>query len=97
MFGIGLPELLVILVIALIVIGPEKLPELAKTLGKTFYEFKKVIDGVKDSVNEEEARINKSLQASADKKKSSLSEKQKELEKEYEEALKNEEEGDGKA
>ena len=41
-FGIGAPELLVILVIALIVLGPERLPDMARTIGRTVYEFRKV-------------------------------------------------------
>ena len=41
MFGIGLPELLVIMAIALIVIGPKKLPDLARALGKGMAEFRK--------------------------------------------------------
>ena len=41
MFNIGMPELLVILALALVVIGPRKLPELARSLGKGLAEFKR--------------------------------------------------------
>jgi TatA/E family protein of Tat protein translocase len=44
------PDLLVILVIALIVFGPQKLPELAKTIGKALGEFKKTTEEVKESI-----------------------------------------------
>ncbi len=44
------PDLLVILVIALIVFGPKKLPELAKTIGKAMGEFKKTTEEVKESI-----------------------------------------------
>ena len=44
------PDLLVILVIALIVFGPKKLPELAKTIGKALGEFKKTTEEVKESI-----------------------------------------------
>jgi TatA/E family protein of Tat protein translocase len=49
MFGIGTPEILVILALALIVIGPKKLPELASTLGRTLADFKKSFDDLKTS------------------------------------------------
>ena len=41
MFGIGMPELMVIFVIGLVVLGPKRLPELARTLGKSLSEFRR--------------------------------------------------------
>jgi TatA/E family protein of Tat protein translocase len=51
MFGIGMPEFLLIMAIALIVIGPKKLPDLAKALGKALGEFKKATAELKDTMD----------------------------------------------
>lgn len=62
MFGIGTPELLVILVVALIVLGPKRLPEVARTLGKGLAELRKATGGLTEELSnarvllEEEAR-----------------------------------------
>ena len=50
MFGIGMPEMILIFAVALIVIGPKKLPDLAKSLGRAFGEFKKATSDLKDSL-----------------------------------------------
>ncbi len=54
MFGIGLTEIIIILVVALLVVGPKKLPELAKTLGRSLAEFRKTADDFKTSVYQDE-------------------------------------------
>jgi Tat protein translocase TatB subunit len=53
MFGIGMPELLLILALALIVIGPKKLPDIARALGKGLAEFRRATDELKSSIQEE--------------------------------------------
>jgi len=63
MFGIGFPELLVILVVALIVLGPKRLPEVARTLGKGLAEFRRATSDITEELRgaqqmlEEEARL----------------------------------------
>jgi sec-independent protein translocase protein TatB len=53
MFGIGMSELLLIMVIGLVVIGPKQLPELARTLGKMFAQFKRTTNDLKEQVDRE--------------------------------------------
>ncbi len=53
MFGIGTTEILVILVVALIVLGPENLPKIARTIGKTVGEFRRVSTDLQRTLNTE--------------------------------------------
>jgi TatA/E family protein of Tat protein translocase len=54
MFGpIGMPELIIILVIALIIFGPRKLPELGKSLGRSINEFKKASNELRSTLEDE--------------------------------------------
>lgn len=50
MFGLGMSEILLIAIVAIVVIGPKRLPEVAKALGKGYAEFRKALDGFKDAV-----------------------------------------------
>jgi len=61
---IGMPELIVILVIALIIFGPRKLPELGRSLGKSINEFKKASNELVSSF-EEEVRVDQQRTAAA--------------------------------
>lgn len=62
MFGIGLPEMIVIFAVALIVVGPDKLPGLARSLAKGLLEMKKTLNQVKENLTEEGEVLN-SVQA----------------------------------
>lgn len=73
MFGIGTTELVVILIVALLVLGPKKLPEIARSLGKTLGEFRRVTTDVKRTIEmeadqEEEIRAKKRIKQEMAKK-----------------------------
>jgi Tat protein translocase TatB subunit len=70
MFGMGMPEILLILALALIVIGPKKLPDLARSLGKAFGEFKNASKDFKEALNAEAppSETQKNLKAPENKK-----------------------------
>jgi sec-independent protein translocase protein TatB len=75
MFGIGMPELLLLLAIALIIIGPKKLPDLAKTLGRTMREFKKATNEFKETIqiDEDLSDVKKAFDGLSDDIKESVS------------------------
>jgi sec-independent protein translocase protein TatA len=60
MFGLGMPELIVILVIVLVIFGANRLPQLGEGLGKAIKGFKKGISDSNDSVKESEKKEGKS-------------------------------------
>ncbi|MBU0664929.1 MAG: twin-arginine translocase TatA/TatE family subunit [Proteobacteria bacterium] len=53
MFGIGLPEMILILALALIVVGPDKLPDLARSMAKGVMELKKTAEALKKNLTED--------------------------------------------
>ncbi len=75
MFGIGGTEIIVILVVALIVIGPAKLPEVARTLGKAMGEFRRVSDDVKHTIESEMDKDEEKQQSAEVKKEMEQKEK----------------------
>ena len=72
MFGIGSTELLVILIVALLVVGPKNLPKIARTIGRAMGEFRRVSTEFQRTLNteiafEEEAEKKKARKAAAEK------------------------------
>ena len=53
MFNVGMPELILIFVVALLVFGPRKLPEVGRMLGRAMREFRKAADDFKEAINQE--------------------------------------------
>jgi len=66
MFGLGIPELIVIFVIALVVFGPKKLPELGKSIGRAMAEFKKASEDFQDSVRTEMREVEREASVKED-------------------------------
>ena len=59
MFDLGIQELVVIFIVALIVFGPKRLPELGKTLGRGILELRKAMEGIRDQVHAESEAISR--------------------------------------
>jgi sec-independent protein translocase protein TatB len=75
MFGIGLPEMIVIFAVALIVVGPDKLPGLARSLAKGIMEMKKTLNQFKENLTEENEQldsVHKELRATAEELKEKM-------------------------
>lgn len=68
MFGIGSTELLVILVVALVILGPSKLPEIARSLGKALGEFRRVSTDVKRTIEMEAEQAEQKVKTEQAKK-----------------------------
>ena len=77
MFGIGMPEMILILAIALIVIGPKRLPDLARSLGRAMREFKKATNEFKETmqIDSDMAEVRKAFYDIKDDVKASVDQK----------------------
>jgi Tat protein translocase TatB subunit len=66
MFGVGMPELLVILGVALIVLGPKRLPEVARGLGKAIAELRKATSGLSQELDDARAMLEEEARRAAE-------------------------------
>jgi sec-independent protein translocase protein TatB len=64
MFGMSMTEIVIIAILALVLLGPDRLPEAAKTIGKTVKDLKKASDGLKDQIESELYKAERSLEKS---------------------------------
>ncbi len=71
MFGIGTPELILILILALLIIGPKDLPRIGRELGKAFRSFQRAADDVKESITREIEDAGKEAEHALDDEKKS--------------------------
>jgi Tat protein translocase TatB subunit len=69
MFGIGITEIIIILIVALLVVGPKKLPELARTLGRGMAEFRKTADDFKESIYQDDNKVETDLKKAEEQRK----------------------------
>jgi Tat protein translocase TatB subunit len=61
MFGLGFTEILVILIVALVFIGPKKLPDVARSIGKGYRELQRALSGIREEVNNIDTSVKEEL------------------------------------
>ena len=66
MFGLGFGEIVIVAILALVLLGPDKLPDAAKALGKTLQDLKKATDGLKGQLEAEMYSVEKAVQKAID-------------------------------
>ncbi|MDI6891816.1 MAG: TatA/E family twin arginine-targeting protein translocase [Actinomycetota bacterium] len=88
MFGLGMPELMVILIVALIIFGPRKLPEIGAAIGRALGEFRKASTEIESQVRREFTEVTSLNKSTPTKGKEKEEEKEKEENKEEKEKSK---------